>query len=141
MSRIMDLFEEEAKQSHTHQEVQRLMVEKKISEQAWVDAEKAQASAKEAEQNLQKMIEQRLVTAAKLKELFDDNHICVTQYTCPKTTCQVEVENKPIEIGLTGNMISAVNKLLGPPVNQVDPNPHLNKPNIWADIFYDSHEA
>ena len=82
-------------------------------------------------------LKEKPVTAEKLKELFENKYICATRYICPKTACQAEVENKPIEINLAGDMINAVNNILGPQANQVDLNPHLNEPNIWADIFYE----
>ncbi|KAI6154198.1 hypothetical protein BKA82DRAFT_4350635 [Pisolithus tinctorius] len=78
------------------------------------------------------------VTAAKLKELFENKHIYAAHYTCPIAGCLTDVENKPIENDLAGNMINTVNDILGPPAKQVDADPHLNEPNVWADIFYDA---
>jgi len=76
--------------------------------------------------------------AEKLKELFENRHIYMAHYNCPIAGCLIEIESKPIEIGLTGSMINAVNDILGPPANQVDPSPQLNGPNIWADICYNT---
>ncbi|KAI6158392.1 hypothetical protein EDD17DRAFT_1763930 [Pisolithus thermaeus] len=202
MSQIVDLLEEDTKRTrkvdeiilyNAHsdrvQESQKLMAEKET-------AEKAQADAKGAEENLRKMLErftathadvvkcgicrkcidrpftlinwghsfcygclrewfhncllkqlkwqdipahlkQKLVTAAKLKELFENKYIYVVHYTCLTAGCLTDVESKPIENNLAGSMINTVNDILGPLMKQVDPNPHLNKPDIWADIFYD----
>ncbi|KIK22685.1 hypothetical protein PISMIDRAFT_11404 [Pisolithus microcarpus 441] len=169
MSQIVDLLEEDVKRSH--KETQKLMAEKE-------KAEKAEANAKAAEENLRKMMErphtltpsgvvyvksaliapsswliaatpsvmwrdipahlkQKPVTAAKLKELFENKYIYVVHYTCPTAGCLTDVESKPIENDLAGSIINAVNDTLGPPAKQVIPNPHLNKSDIWADIFYD----
>lgn len=202
MSQIVDLLEEDVKRSRKvsktalysapsdrMQEVEKLMTEKKT-------AEKAQADAKGAEENLRKMMErftathadavkcgvcqkcidrpftlvncghsfcygclrewfhnsllrqlrwrdipahlkQKPVTAAKLKELFENKHIYVVHYTCPISGCLIDVESRPMENELAGTMINAVNDTLGPPAKQVDPSPHLDGPDIWVDIFYD----
>ncbi|KIK18252.1 hypothetical protein PISMIDRAFT_14498 [Pisolithus microcarpus 441] len=140
MSQIVDLLEEDVKRSR--KEVEKLMTEKKM-------AEKAQADAKGAEENLRKMMEQftathadavkcgKPVTAAKLKELFENKHIYMVHYTCPISGCLIDVESRPMENKLAGTMINAVNDTLGPPAKQVDLSPHLDGPDIWVDIFYD----
>ncbi|KAI6143964.1 hypothetical protein BKA82DRAFT_19991 [Pisolithus tinctorius] len=83
-------------------------------------------------------LKQKPVTVAKLKELFENKHIYTAHYTCPIAGCLTDVENKPIENDLAGNMINTVNDILGSPAKQVDADPHLNEPNVWADIFYDA---
>ncbi|KIK31324.1 hypothetical protein PISMIDRAFT_5805 [Pisolithus microcarpus 441] len=82
------------------------------------------------------------MTAAKLRELFEDKHIYMTWYTCPIVTCQVSVERKPIEVDVAKHMIGAVNNILGVPACQVNSNPILpHQANIWADIFYEENKS
>ncbi|KAI6166724.1 hypothetical protein EDD17DRAFT_1855446 [Pisolithus thermaeus] len=78
------------------------------------------------------------MTAAKLRELFEEKHIYMTWYTCPVITCRVSVERKPIEVDIAKHMIDAVNSTLGAPTCQVDSNSLPQHPaNVWADVFYE----
>jgi hypothetical protein len=73
-------------------------------------------------------------TAAKLRELFDDGHIYVAQFTCP--LCRVIVRSRPIEIYQFKNLVHEANQLFGHPEDLIAANAHLEDHDIWADVFY-----
>ncbi|KAI6036202.1 hypothetical protein BKA83DRAFT_4485272 [Pisolithus microcarpus] len=86
------------------------------------------------------LLDQKPVTAAKLKELHDNKHIYIPWYTCPVVTCRTLVERKPVEVDAAKHMICAVNAILGAPAGQIDSGPFLQDDDIWADVFYEADD-
>ncbi|KAF8834761.1 hypothetical protein BDN67DRAFT_985086 [Paxillus ammoniavirescens] len=145
VTKILNFLEQEVLTAH--QETEQAKADKVSAEQNQVQAEASLMALRVVMDNVFHKLSFLLLycsvpehlktapyTAAKLKELFDNRHIYITQFSCP--LCRVHVASRPIEIYQFKDLVHEANQLFGQLQDLAVADSHLGDDDIWADIFY-----